>query len=158
MALINCKECGKSISSEAKTCPQCGAKCSKPISIIGIVVTLIFCVMVFQCNSPRESPSATPDTNKATKQKAELKNEVEFSENKSLTLKNGMLKVGMLADDFIKIVPVSAIVNQVVKPDPANPSSLLLRKDCKMDGKEFTVIVARTQDPGPYRIIAILTK
>lgn len=25
MALINCKECGKSISSEAKACPQCGA-------------------------------------------------------------------------------------------------------------------------------------
>jgi len=26
MALIDCHECGKSISSKAKTCPQCGAK------------------------------------------------------------------------------------------------------------------------------------
>lgn len=26
MSLINCKECGKEISSKASTCPNCGAK------------------------------------------------------------------------------------------------------------------------------------
>lgn len=30
MALIACSECGKQVSDEAKTCPQCGAKIKKP--------------------------------------------------------------------------------------------------------------------------------
>ncbi|WP_169975835.1 zinc ribbon domain-containing protein [Campylobacter sp. RM16191] len=30
MALVNCKECGAEISSEAKTCPSCGIVLKKP--------------------------------------------------------------------------------------------------------------------------------
>ena len=32
MALINCYECGVSISDRANTCPECGAPVSKPAS------------------------------------------------------------------------------------------------------------------------------
>lgn len=51
MALINCKECGKEISSEAATCPHCGVKNTPQINlkakaktseiIVGIIVVLI---------------------------------------------------------------------------------------------------------------------
>lgn len=34
MALINCKECGAQVSTQAKNCPSCGAKVKKPTSII----------------------------------------------------------------------------------------------------------------------------
>ena len=34
MALINCKECGAQVSTQAKSCPSCGAKIKKPTSII----------------------------------------------------------------------------------------------------------------------------
>ncbi len=81
-----------------------------------------------------------------------------FTENQSLKLSKGTIRVGMTSDDFILIVPASAIVNQVVKPDPASPGSLVVRKDCRVDGKEFTVILARENDPGPYVIIGILTR
>ena len=62
----------------------------------------------------------------------------------------------MTSDDFIKIVNTSEIINQVVKPDPVNPTSMVVRKDCRVDGMDFLVILAREPDPGPYRIISIL--
>ncbi|SRR6266481_834909 len=44
MALINCTECGKEVSSEAKTCPHCGYKKSKksiwPNILIGTIVVI----------------------------------------------------------------------------------------------------------------------
>lgn len=47
MALIKCKECKKEISSEAKTCPQCGAKVKKPMSpiikysLLGVIAFIV---------------------------------------------------------------------------------------------------------------------
>ena len=42
MALIKCKECGKEISSQAESCPNCGRKKPKPTSAVTwIVVTLL---------------------------------------------------------------------------------------------------------------------
>jgi len=42
MALTNCKECGREVSSKAKTCPHCGVKVKTgggavPIAIVGLV-------------------------------------------------------------------------------------------------------------------------
>ncbi|MCH7338182.1 FmdB family zinc ribbon protein [Acinetobacter higginsii] len=34
MALINCKECGGQVSTQAKACPSCGAKVKKPTSVV----------------------------------------------------------------------------------------------------------------------------
>jgi len=51
MALVKCKECGKSISDSAKACPECGAKPPKKTSFvtklvagiigIGVVMSII---------------------------------------------------------------------------------------------------------------------
>ena len=38
MALIKCHECKSEVSTEAKTCPQCGAKVKKPMSLVMKVV------------------------------------------------------------------------------------------------------------------------
>lgn len=54
MALISCAECGKSVSTEAKTCPSCGAKVKPPkkpaskilkyglFAVIGVSAVLMF--------------------------------------------------------------------------------------------------------------------
>jgi len=50
MALIECKECGKQISSDAKSCPDCGKQLSKitlfgcMIALLGIVVAILVSV------------------------------------------------------------------------------------------------------------------
>ena len=50
MTMISCKECGKPISSNAKSCPHCGIK-NKPLigcgtlSVIGFLVFFIFTLM-----------------------------------------------------------------------------------------------------------------
>ncbi|WEH92317.1 zinc ribbon domain-containing protein [Acinetobacter soli] len=51
MALINCKECGAQVSTQAKTCPNCGAKVKKPTSkltwiILGVIVFGILASMI----------------------------------------------------------------------------------------------------------------
>jgi len=49
MALITCHECKQQISSEAKVCPQCGAKPKKSIGIGGIVLVAIVGVLAYSC-------------------------------------------------------------------------------------------------------------
>ncbi len=47
MALIKCKECGKEISDQAKTCPNCGrTRATKADKILYFVVTLIIALVV----------------------------------------------------------------------------------------------------------------
>lgn len=46
MALIKCKECGNEISSEAKTCPQCGVTPKTPTNMITAIGSVIFGVLV----------------------------------------------------------------------------------------------------------------
>lgn len=52
MAIVECKECGKEISSEAKACPGCGAPASKEKSglgfkLFGAGLVLFAFVMIF---------------------------------------------------------------------------------------------------------------
>lgn len=49
MALINCHECEKEISSEAKTCPNCGAKRKSTIRLplVAIIIAFVFLGIVF---------------------------------------------------------------------------------------------------------------
>ena len=47
MALIACKECKQQVSSEAATCPQCGAKVPKKMGVVKGLILVIFGVYVF---------------------------------------------------------------------------------------------------------------
>jgi RNA polymerase subunit RPABC4/transcription elongation factor Spt4 len=48
MALIKCKDCGKEISKQAKTCPQCGRKKKNiPWEIFKFCFGMIFFIILF---------------------------------------------------------------------------------------------------------------
>jgi uncharacterized protein (DUF983 family) len=54
MALIECKECGKQISSEARSCPSCGYEMKPhPLeqrdleNLIGLVIAVVGAVIIF---------------------------------------------------------------------------------------------------------------
>ena len=60
MALINCKECGNTVSDSAKSCPQCGVKIAGgsgfgTIAIIGIVVFILFIIITANAPSYNET-------------------------------------------------------------------------------------------------------
>lgn len=58
MALIKCHECGKDISTEAKTCPACGAKVKKPkkpVGPVGFFFVLVFGMVVYAMVSESEN-------------------------------------------------------------------------------------------------------
>lgn len=47
MALINCKECGKEISDQAKACPHCGAKPAVPSGCAAVFIIVATVLIVF---------------------------------------------------------------------------------------------------------------
>ena len=64
MALINCKECGAQVSTQASSCPGCGAKVKKPTSkftwvVLGIIILGIIGAMAGGENNGGSS-SGTP--------------------------------------------------------------------------------------------------
>lgn len=69
MALIKCHECGTEVSTEAKTCPKCGAKVKKPTSValkvlLGFVAIVIVASMAGVGGPP--STSTTTAINEPT--------------------------------------------------------------------------------------------
>ncbi len=64
MALINCIECGKEISDQAKACPHCGMplkKKGKGFAVASLVLGIIGCVYtfpIFTALTTREMPTA----------------------------------------------------------------------------------------------------
>jgi hypothetical protein len=73
MAMKTCKECGKEVSSSAKTCPNCGAKqgtgCIK-IGFIAFGVLVVLGVIVIlrgggdKSTSTSSAPTASPGAGK----------------------------------------------------------------------------------------------
>lgn len=68
MALIPCRECNCPISSDARTCPQCGAKIVKPIGAVGAIFAIFFIYAVgtfvydaVQRGNTTDAAAATPD-------------------------------------------------------------------------------------------------
>lgn len=57
MALIKCKECGKEVSSKAKTCPNCGveiaAKRKRKRSWIILIILIITIISIVKCQADR---------------------------------------------------------------------------------------------------------
>lgn len=60
MALIQCRECTKEISSNSKACPHCGSPTPRPIGIIGYLVIFIVGWSVFRCNFPEKRATSEP--------------------------------------------------------------------------------------------------
>lgn len=63
MALQKCHECGKDVSDEAKSCPSCGAKVKKPLTLRGLALVAIVGMFVYSCTSNMQrdpAPAAEP--------------------------------------------------------------------------------------------------
>lgn len=78
MALVNCKECSKEVSSEAKACPNCGAKPPKPTSrlsvlLIGIVVVVIYAQVTKKDMPPQPVVTLSPEQAAQNKKQADQK-------------------------------------------------------------------------------------
>ena len=78
MALIICHECGKSVSTEAKTCPSCGAKVRKPKKSVGpvgilVVIVVIGIIAVNIANEQRAAQDAAATPTKTPEQLAQDK-------------------------------------------------------------------------------------
>lgn len=58
MAMTDCKECGKKISTEAESCPHCGAKPPKPTSRLAIFISGIFLIGILHSVFQDEQPTA----------------------------------------------------------------------------------------------------
>jgi hypothetical protein len=75
-----------------------------------------------------------------------------------IRLSRGVVRTGISSDQFVAIVPASAIIDQRVVPDSAHPGSMKVWKDCLIEGREFTVLLARITDPGPYIVVSVIPK
>lgn len=71
MSLINCKECGKQVSSTAASCPHCGAKIKKKTSKIALIFALIVLASVIAAlldkNNNDKSVNAGNESNSENK-------------------------------------------------------------------------------------------
>lgn len=67
MAMIKCHECGKEISSSAKTCPNCGVKPKKSVGIVGIAFALFAGFILFKCTLGVEESSRRTAEREAAK-------------------------------------------------------------------------------------------
>jgi hypothetical protein len=69
MALIQCRECGREVSSSAKFCPGCGIKKPKPINwnAWGIILALFFASLIYNTFKPTDAAKNTEGQSLTTK-------------------------------------------------------------------------------------------
>ena len=73
MALKECSECGKGVSTKAKKCPNCGApvKSSKPggcLTVIAIIFVIVIVHSFFNTNSDKKTPPLRTQKETSTSQ------------------------------------------------------------------------------------------
>lgn len=122
MPLVKCHECGKDVSTEAKTCPSCGAKVKKPTSravkligvafVVAVIGTAITGNNALQTQQSAESTrrAALSPEQRATEDAAKAKRDIELQTAAAgaIRLKNAM-----------KDPAAFELTSLVVKPDGA---------------------------------------
>jgi hypothetical protein len=89
MALINCHECGKPVSTESKKCPACGAAVrlpKKPTSKIALVVAVFIGFGVVVATLNRTTDTSTPSKAAVVLTPAQVAQEKAKKDTSSLTL------------------------------------------------------------------------
>ena len=93
MALIACKECGSQVSTEAKSCPKCGAKVIPPTPLWKWVVAGVVCVSMFKCIfDSNDRAEANRNAQPSTTSTEQIRREAEFQRVVSIikAMKAGM--------------------------------------------------------------------
>ena len=179
--LAECGYCKKLIDANLTICPYCNVQVFKshrpsqqqreafqvkPVKksqshlwmIFGGLVIVGMIISSITSKGPSTSGVTTPAMSSVQESTPTQTQDVTSAPLTKVVLSKGTVTVGMTSDAVLLIVPKWAVVNKVVKPDPVNPSSLVVRDDCSLEGKTFTLIFAREPDPGPYRVISILSR
>lgn len=85
MTLISCSECGKQVSDEAKTCPECGAKIKKPYKWtwwkIALVIFPFFAIAVsqYQDEQRKAAEAAKSPEQRAAETKQKLARDLRYT-------------------------------------------------------------------------------
>ena len=89
MAVSNCKECGRQVSSKAKACPHCGAKAPKTTSIFSVVLVSLLVFAVYTGYVPDstnsnsvKNTSSTPTSEKKDERSQRTKEYLWIEEGK----------------------------------------------------------------------------
>lgn len=102
--MINCKSCGHEISSNAKTCPNCGAKNSKPIYqkpwFIVLAVLIVLSIIGNGLGNNDNSSSKNPNQNSSQKDNNEQKEGNKEPEKQEEVIEYEITTVSQLMDDL----------------------------------------------------------
>lgn len=164
---VQCGYCKAMVAADLETCPQCNVQLFKgpargpvhrpPVvakkrsmgwgmaTVIGCggCVFIIYLAAAVGNSCQGSSRSAEPPSPAAAQATQPLP---KTKEVESLKLKRGTIKVGMTFDSLLEVIPGKHI---------SNLDSLGRTKKCSVEGREFTIRVERTEDPGPYRLVGI---
>jgi hypothetical protein len=61
-----------------------------------------------------------------------------------------------LADDVFPILKPYEVGTPMTRSDPDKPGSLAVEHSYRINGKAYSVEFRRREDPGPYRVFAIV--
>lgn len=109
MAMTKCSECGKEVSSKAKSCPNCGVGVKKPTSllkVIGIIAFGFFAVSIVKAMVSPDHTAARSTKNYATSAPAST-----ASDSSALTANGEKFKRGQ----FGNVVFTGNIINTTGK-------------------------------------------
>ncbi len=114
MALVKCKECGNQVSTDAKSCPSCGAKPPKQgMGLLAKFFLLIVVIMAIgKCASDTSPTSQKPKVEKTPEQvKAEQEKEAQFQRD---VLMIKALKAAMKNPASFELVQVIRLENKTL--------------------------------------------
>lgn len=78
MAVKNCKECGKQVSTKAKKCPHCGAKAPKRTSLlVWVLIGVIGYVFYMVGQGNLDTAPSKAESSLSAEQQAEIEREAE---------------------------------------------------------------------------------
>lgn len=115
MSLINCHECNHQVSTEAKSCPSCGAKVKKPVGIAGWILAIIVVAFVAKCSSmsnDAKQAAAIAELSKTPEQKALETKEKAESEARHLSAVVAMTSIKKALRDPASVEWSSVLTNK----------------------------------------------
>ena len=121
MAMTTCKECGKQVSTEAKTCPHCGAVAKKAKGGLGKWLLIVFAIGVVAAVLPKKdkvaASSATPRAVaiQPKEKKAETKAEVAAAPNTDQCFYRGKALAGVYLANFSKMANADVMASDVMR-------------------------------------------
>jgi hypothetical protein len=111
MALIKCEECGNEVSTQAKTCPKCGAKVKPPASTLSkLIVVLIGVAVVGSIVTAEPETTPPPDTPEQIAEKAASDKRFHLAAGLVSTIKDAVADPDSLAIDQLRVNDDASIV------------------------------------------------